>query len=612
MIAPSSVSLLALAATVLPQEPPPPVDAVQAALRTHKLTPRLDAILKRSGAPKVKYRKIKPPRLLTSMRKAGAKAYDLDLRRQLSGAYEATPRSDFWFEFVDSQLLGKPAKIKEPKIGTVKDIKKFFDYIERDMRRALDIGKPLERTVPRLHSLMERMQRDRNGYVVTADDHEMIDKEVRHAIKVDVAAMWTAAKKVILLARVLNEPKLLKKLRASPKARIMDVGHVTGDVLLDVVTPFGGRIVVGGAGRNEYDCTQIEIIVDLGGDDLYRGPAGGAGGLRRFAVCLDFEGDDTYECLNDALGSATYGIGVLIDVAGNDKYTATDRSAGFGAAGVGVFVDVAGDDEMKLGAHSGGVGLVGVGICVDLAGTDIQEASDVSFGCGLPAGFGLFLDAKGDDKRSLFRDKSHAYLGMGAGRGLRGALAGGVGVCLDLAGNDNYTGGDLCFGAGEDGGAGIFVDALGDDVYVAHDLSVGAARQGSIAVFQDWAGSDNYRTAAMGLGFAVLNSRAFCFDLGGNDTYQVRGTGLGVVGGEAMAFFWDSKGKDSYLWDRGGKEPVDSRLGLGMFLDTGGAKNTYKRAGTAFFEGAEGDGKTLFRGDKSDVKGTLHVFIDGK
>ena len=89
-----------------------------------------------------------------------------------------------------------------------------------------------------------------------------------------------------------------------------------GDVLLDVVTPFGGRIVVGGAGRNEYDCTQIEIIVDLGGDDLYRGPAGGAGGLRRFAVCLDFEGDDTYECLNDALGSATYGIGVLKECRG--------------------------------------------------------------------------------------------------------------------------------------------------------------------------------------------------------------------------------------------------------------------------------------------------------
>ena len=100
MIAPSFVSLV-LAAVVLPQEPPPPVDAVQAALRTHKLAPRVDAILKASRAPRVKYRKIKSPRLLTRVREAGASAYDLDLRPQLSGAYEATPRSHLWFEFVD-------------------------------------------------------------------------------------------------------------------------------------------------------------------------------------------------------------------------------------------------------------------------------------------------------------------------------------------------------------------------------------------------------------------------------------------------------------------------------------------------------------------------------
>ncbi|MHC4512788.1 MAG: hypothetical protein ACYTGW_07620 [Planctomycetota bacterium] len=595
--------------SLAPQDPP--TDAVQEALVTHKLTPRVEAILKVSDARKVKYRKIKPPQLLTRLRAAGAKAHELDLRRQLSGAYEASPRSDFWFEFADNQILGKPARVKEPKVGTVKEVKKFFDHIERDMRKALDIGKPLERTVPRLHALMERMQRDRDGYVPTEDDHKMIADEVRLATKVDVAAMWAAAKKVILLARVLNEPKLLKRLRESPKSRVMNVGGVLGDVMLDVITPYG-RMVVGGPGPNEYDCAQIEVIVDLGGDDLYKGPAGGAGELRRFAVCIDLEGDDTYEGMNDALGSATYGIGVLVDAAGNDKYTATSRSAGFGAAGVGVFVDVAGNDEVKLDAHSGGVGLVGVGIFADLDGNDVQVGSDVSFGCGLPAGVGLFLDVKGDDKRSQSRNKKAAYLGMGAARGLRGIVVGGVGVCLDLAGNDNYSGGDLSCGAGEDGGVGIFVDALGDDVYVAHALSVGAARQGSIAVFQDWSGKDTYNTAAMGLGFAALGGRAFCFDLGGDDRYQVRGTGLGMVGGEAMAFFWDNKGKDSYLWDRGGNEPVGGRLGLGMFLDTGEEEDAYKRAGVAFFEGVEANGKTLWRGDRADVHGALHLFVDSK
>ena len=78
---------------------------MQAAIAKHELGPRIDAILKASGAPQVKYRKIKPPQLLTRLRAGGARAYELDLRRQLAGAYEATPRSDFWFGFADNQLL---------------------------------------------------------------------------------------------------------------------------------------------------------------------------------------------------------------------------------------------------------------------------------------------------------------------------------------------------------------------------------------------------------------------------------------------------------------------------------------------------------------------------
>lgn len=604
---------IVVAALALPQEPPS--DFLQEALKTHGLQPRVEAILKASRPRRLKYRKIKPPQLVVRIREAGAMAYELDLRRHLSGAYEATPRSDFWFDFADQQLLGKVArKIKQPRIASVKDIKKFFDYVERDMRKALEIGRPLERTVPRMHALMERIQDDREGYIVSEDDHKLIDDEVHLATKVDMPAMWMAAKKVILLARTLSEEKLLAKLQAAERQRVIRVGKVVGDVMLDVITPYG-RMVVGGPDRNEYDCTVFDVIVDLGGDDLYRGPAGGAGELRRFAVCIDLGGNDTYECMNDALGSASYGIGVLVDVEGDDKYKATARSAGFGAAGVGVFLDVAGNDELDVGAHSCGVGLAGVGIFADLGGSDVQQASDVSFGCGLPAGFGLFLDAAGDDKRTQSQgseETKYPYLGLGAARGLQGVMAGGVGVCLDLAGNDSYGGGDLCCGAGEEGGVGIFVDALGDDVYAVHDLSIGAARRGGIAVFQDWAGKDTYQAAAMAIGYAVLGSRAFCFDEGGDDIYQVRSTGLGMVGGDAMAFFWDTKGRDSYLWDRGGKEPVDSRLGLGVFLDTGGGKDSHKRAGPAFFGDAEGDGRTLFRGARSDLQGTLHVFIDSK
>ena len=209
MTAPLATTILFLALSS-PQEPP--TDALQEALETHGLRSRVDAILKSSHMHRVKYRKIKPPQLVTRIRDKGVMAYDLDLRRQLGGAYEATPRSDFWFELADNQVLGKKGKkIKEPKIGSVKDIKKFFDYIERDMRKALETGKPLERTVPRMHALMERMQAERNSYVVTADDNQLIQDEVQLAARVDLPAMWAAAKKVIVLARVLSEEKMLKK-----------------------------------------------------------------------------------------------------------------------------------------------------------------------------------------------------------------------------------------------------------------------------------------------------------------------------------------------------------------------------------------------------------------
>jgi len=68
-------------------------------------------------------------------------------------------------------------------------------------------------------------------------------------------------------------------------------------------TPYG-RLVIGGAGRNTYDCNRVSVIVDLGGDDEYDGAAGGADETRRFAVCIDLPGSDVYKGGTGALGSA--------------------------------------------------------------------------------------------------------------------------------------------------------------------------------------------------------------------------------------------------------------------------------------------------------------------
>ncbi len=125
----------------------------------------------------------------------------------------------------------------------------------------------------------------------------------------------------------------------------------------------------------------------------------------------------------------------------------------------------------------------------------------------------------------------------------------GIGLAIDLSGDDTYESrDDFTFGAGELG-IGILLDADGDDHYVGRNGACGAALFG-IGVLVDRAGMDAYTVdehgeAAANFGIAIL------LDESGDDTYLARYFAQAVAGPLACGLLLDRAGNDTYF--TGGK-----------------------------------------------------------
>ena len=68
---------------------------------------------------------------------------------------------------------------------------------------------------------------------------------------------------------------------------------------------------------------QYCVIIDIEGNDVYRGAQPGiqGGAILGVSLLLDGEGNDVYDARDVAQASSIAGIGILIDKAGNDRYT---------------------------------------------------------------------------------------------------------------------------------------------------------------------------------------------------------------------------------------------------------------------------------------------------
>jgi hypothetical protein len=384
---------------------------------------------------------------------------------------------------------------------------------------------------------------------------------------------------------------------------------------LDLWTP-AGRIVVSGEGQNVHEERDVLLLVELGGNDIYREPVGATSSLTLpVSIAIDLSGNDRYEVADEmsaTQGSGIFGTGVLIDWMGRDVYQAGRCAQGYGFFGTGLLADMEGNDAYDIATAGQGAGFWGVGLLFDRGGDDLFRMDGNAQGYGGIGGVGTLLDYRGNDTYSAETDSrkvprpdythSAEYVngtnGQGAGMGRRGDLsdghswAGGLGTLLDLQGDDEYLSGNWTLGAGYWYGMGFLYDKSGNDRYRATTFSIASGAHFCVGGLFDEAGNDVYEglaDARTGMGFGHDFTVAILFDRAGNDLYRFGWEGIGDAINTSQAFFVEGGGDDTYVLHSGmngfgstGFNPDNwpptleanyqyRATQIGLFLDLGGS-----------------------------------------
>jgi hypothetical protein len=138
--------------------------------------------------------------------------------------------------------------------------------------------------------------------------------------------------------------------------------------------------------------------------------------------------------------------------------------------------DLGGDDVYANNQGASMPGLMPTAVLVDYDGDDAYESTDAfSQACG-DMGVGMIVDLTGND----------SYIGM---RFTQGTGFMGVGLLIDETGDDVYRGLHEHQGVGHYG-VGLLVDRAGDDRYEAHLASQGVGLPGGFGALIDHSGDD--------------------------------------------------------------------------------------------------------------------------
>jgi len=413
------------------------------------------------------------------------------------------------------------------------------------------------------------------------------------AKQVDYSAMIAAAQ---VLARLADDGwlrRLGEAFRESEAVASPPPG-VTGEVLLLRETPFG-LIVIGGPGPNTYDLDRrFALVIDVGGDDVYRGTIAAAADVERgISVVLDLSGNDTYQASPLGLATGRLGVGLLVDRAGDDVYRLSQGSGGAGFAGLGILYDAAGNDRYFGARFTQGAAVAGLGLLLDLAGDDEYTSFGYAVGFGGPSGVGAVVDVAGDDRYQCGDTYPSNYnssdvpdgnpdnpqfqyecFGLGTGSGKRVftndpeqlayGLAGGLGMLIDLDGNDRYRSANFSQGCGYFFGVGLKLDMGGNDEHAAARYGQAAGAHYGVGLFIDYDGDDRYTsTGPFYNGAAAWDvSVMLGIDAGqGNDLYDLRRSdGLGLAAHRAWSLFIEEGGQDRYLVPNGMGAASDSSM----------------------------------------------------
>jgi len=327
-----------------------------------------------------------------------------------------------------------------------------------------------------------------------------------------------------------------------------------GDIVYYAETEFG-PVVIGGKGPTVY-LSPCAIIIDLGGDDEYRAPAGGTDTLLQFSIAIDVGGNDVYWCDEPfAFGSALCGVGILMDLDGDDIYRSNSHSQGTGYFGWGILWDTEGDDVYIGNAAVQGVGFVGGGLLYDKTGNDRYEAHIYSQAFGFVGGLGMIWEEDGND----------SYICTGAS------------VDKLRYADHNLT---LCQGFGygyrpdRSGGVGMLVEYGGNDVYVCDIFGQGASYWFALGAIYDMAGHDSYISYQYAQGSGIHLAAAALIDFSGNDSYVAHGVSQGCGHDLAIGFLDDRNGDDNYVtFDLA--QGAGNANGIGILLDEGNGDDAY-------------------------------------
>ena len=435
---------------------------------------------------------------------------------------------------------------------------------------------------------------------------------------------------------VLAEPEHVDRLRrvlASARPVREKVAGVGGDILYHAETPHG-LILFGGPGDNTYELNRpVALLVDAGGNDRYQGViATSYDAAHPHSVVIDLAGDDEYRGAAHGLATGRLGVGMLVDVAGDDTYHLERGSGGTGFGGVGVLYDLDGNDTYVGSRFTQGAAIAGIGLLYDGAGDDAYTSFGFGLGFGGPLGAGAVLDMAGDDSYQCGgkypsgynnaskpppkpQDPTFQYTAMGMGMGLGRrilsreakdhayALAGGIGMVVDVAGDDSYTSSNFSQGCGYYFGSGLKLDLAGNDVHGGARYGHASGAHFGQGLFVDYAGADTYGSTgptynggcawdhsafvfidagiegdkyewsrSAGFGRADIGSWGMFADVGGDDTYAAAGL-PGACTRVGLAVFFDAAGTDDYTGIRGGDaaKAVNGRTHAdpagGLFID---------------------------------------------
>lgn len=351
-------------------------------------------------------------------------------------------------------------------------------------------------------------------------------------------------------------------------------------------TPHGLIVITG---RNDDDHTALSntktaMIVDLGGNDIYRDNSG---------IIVDLKGNDRYEASRSwLLGAARMNTSMFLDLEGNDNYECGVHCLGSSFLGASYFADLKGNDIYTSQVYSQGTSFAGISLFLDAEGNDKYRSFGMSQGVGIAGGYGILIDQAGNDiYQSLgIRPSSYGDAGQyeswsqGVGIGLRYFTSGGMGILYDKSGSDVFEAGTFSQGGGYSFGWGALLnDGMENDLYKGMRYTQGFAAHSAVGTFIDVGGNDQYHSlSVVGEGIAWDLSISLFEDKSGNDRYQTGSMCLGAASQSSYAFFLDHKGIDTYV----GKElpstqaiPNDYHGGksIGYFLDGGGDEDIYEK-----------------------------------